>query len=84
MNNNIIYLDQYSIKIKIDSIYLIYMSKSRTKFFLFINNELDDESISDDSLYHFIKLNSNDIITIKNEHNELIDLLNNDFFISCF
>jgi hypothetical protein len=74
-------LDKFEIKINKDGIYIIHIIKHHTKLYLYINDKLDDESYSYESLYYYIKLYNNDIIKVKDDNNEDINLLDYEFNI---
>jgi hypothetical protein len=74
-------LDKFEIKINKDGVYIIHIIKPHTKLYLYINDKLDDESYSYESLYYYIKLYNNDIIKVKDDNNEDINLLDYEFNI---
>jgi len=76
MNDYVNYKTSFSIQIEINGIYIIHILKPDTNLYLYINDILDEKSISYESLYYCIKLKKNDIITI-NDNNNKINLLNN-------
>jgi hypothetical protein len=73
--------NQFSVRINTDNIFIIHTTKLNTNLYLFINNILIEDSISYEYIYYCAKLKCNDIITIKNNNNENLDLFNSDFYI---